>query len=157
MEVTMTTIAIISDTHGLLRPEVCEHLKQVGYILHAGDIHTKEIYDELLTYAPLFVVRGNNDKEWAEFLPSSLTISVDSITFYLIHNKNEIKQLPTEVNIVVYGHSHKYSLERKEDVLWLNPGSCGRKRFHQDVTMAILIVEDDRYRIYKINFNASYS
>lgn len=156
MEVTMTTIAIISDTHGLLRPEVCEHLKQVDYILHAGDIHTKEIYDELLTYAPLFVVRGNNDKEWAEFLPSSLTISVDSITFYLIHNKNEIKQLPTEVNIVVYGHSHKYSLERKEDVLWLNPGSCGRKRFYQDVTMAILIVEDDRYRIYKINFNASY-
>ncbi len=153
----MTTIAIISDTHGILRPEVCEHLKHVDYILHAGDIHTKEIYEELLTYAPLFVVRGNNDKEWAEFLPSTLTISVDNITFYLIHNKREIKQLPPEVNIVVYGHSHKYSLERKEDVLWLNPGSCGRKRFHQDVTMAILTVEDERYRIYKINFNTSYS
>lgn len=148
----MTTIAIISDTHGLLRPEVCEHLKQVDYIMHAGDFHTKEVYEQLLSYAPLFAVRGNNDKEWAGFLPNSLTITVDHISFYLVHKKSDIKTLPNDVNFVVYGHSHKYTLDKKEEVVWLNPGSCGKKRFHQDITMAILTVEDDKSRVYKVTF-----
>ena len=118
-------LAILSDTHGLLRPQVTEHLKGVDGILHAGDINRPEIVAKLKEYAPLFVVRGNNDKEWAEAIPRELTFSLEGVTFYMIHNKKEIGELPQGVNVVVFGHSHKYAREEKNGVLWLNPGSCG--------------------------------
>ena len=143
-------LAILSDTHGLLRPQVTEHLKGVDGILHAGDINRPEIVAKLKEYAPLFVVRGNNDKEWAEAIPRELTFSLEGVTFYMIHNKKEIEELPQGVNVVVFGHSHKYAREEKDGVLWLNPGSCGPRRFHQEITMMMAEAEDGKLQVEKI-------
>lgn len=143
-------LAILSDTHGLLRPQVTEHLKGVDGILHAGDINRPEIVAKLKEFAPLFVVRGNNDKEWAEAIPRELTFSLEGVTFYMIHNKKEIGELPQGVNVVVFGHSHKYAREEKDGALWLNPGSCGPRRFHQEITLMLAEVEAGHISIEKI-------
>ena len=81
-------LAILSDTHGLLRPQVLEHLKTADAILHGGDINQPSIVDRLEEYAPLYVVRGNNDKEWAEQLPHDLTVTLGGVTFFLVHNEH---------------------------------------------------------------------
>ena len=143
-------LAILSDTHGLLRPQVAEYLKGVDGILHAGDINRPEIVAKLKEFAPLFVVRGNNDKEWAEAIPRELTFSLEGVTFYMIHNKKEIGELPQGVNVVVFGHSHKYAREEKDGALWLNPGSCGPRRFHQEITLMLAEVEAGHISIEKI-------
>ncbi len=107
-------LAILSDTHGLLRPEVVEHLKDADAILHGGDINKQSIVDELRQYAPLYVVRGNNDKEWAEDIPHDLTVTLGGVTFFMVHNKKEIPADLTGVDVVVFGHSHKYVQEEKD-------------------------------------------
>ena len=104
-------LAILSDTHGLLRPEVAEHLKTADIILHGGDINKQAIVDQLRQYAPLYVVRGNNDKEWAEAIPHHLTVTLEGVTFYLVHNKKDLPADLTGVDVVVFGHSHKYGQE----------------------------------------------
>ena len=143
-------LAILSDTHGLLRPEVAEHLKTADAILHGGDVNKPGIVDQLERYAPLYVVRGNNDKEWAEQIPHDLTITLGGVTFYLVHNKKEVPADLTGVDAVVFGHSHKYLLEEKEGVLWPNPGSCGPRRFHQEITMMMAEVENGTLQVEKI-------
>ena len=143
-------IAILSDTHGLLRPEVVELLKTVDVILHGGDINKQSIVDELRQYAPLYVVRGNNDKDWAEAIPHDLTVTLGGVTFFMVHNKKEVpKDLPG-VNVVVFGHSHKYVQQEQDGVLWLNSGSCGPRRFHQEITMMLAEVADGRITVDKI-------
>ena len=143
-------LAILSDTHGLLRPEVVEHLKTADGILHGGDINKQEIVDQLRQYAPLYVVRGNNDKAWAEDIPHHLTVTLGGVTFAMVHNKKELPADLTGVDAVVFGHSHKYVQEEKDGVLWLNPGSCGPRRFHQEITMMTAVVEDGSIRVEKI-------
>ena len=143
-------LAILSDTHGLLRPEVAEHLKTADAILHGGDVNKPGIVDQLERYAPLYVVRGNNDKEWAEQIPHDLTITLGGVTFYMVHNKKEVPADLTGIGAVVFGHSHKYLLEEKEGVLWLNPGSCGPRRFHQEITMMMAEAEDGTLQVEKI-------
>ena len=131
-------LAILSDTHGLLRPEVTEHLKTADAILHGGDINRQSIVDELRQYAPLYIVRGNNDKDWAEAIPHDLTVTLGGVTFFMVHNRKEV------------GHSHKYVQEEKGGVLWLNPGSCGPRRFHQEITMMTAEAEDGKIRVEKV-------
>ncbi len=143
-------LAILSDTHGLLRPQVLEQLKDVDAIIHGGDIHTKKVVEELERYAPLYVVRGNNDKEWAESIPHDLTFCVGGVTFFLIHNKKEIPDSLPGVDVVIYGHSHKYVQEHRDGVLWLNPGSCGPRRFHQEITMAMMEIEHGICSVEKV-------
>lgn len=143
-------IAILSDTHGLLRPEVTERLKTVDVILHGGDINKQSIVDELRQYAPLYVVRGNNDKDWAEAIPHDLTITLDGVTFFMVHNKKEVPKDLSGVDVVVFGHSHKYMQQEQDGVLWLNPGSCGPRRFHQEITMMLAEVADGRITVEKI-------
>lgn len=144
-------LAILSDTHGLLRPEVLEHLSAADAILHGGDINKQSIVDQLSQYAPLYVVRGNNDKEWAEAIPHDLTVTLEGVTFYLVHNRKEVpKDLPG-VDVVVFGHSHKYLQEEKDGVLWLNPGSCGPRRFHQEITMMMAELTGGTLRVEKIS------
>ena len=143
-------LAILSDTHGLLRPEVAEHLKTADAILHGGDVNKPGIVDQLERYAPLYIVRGNNDKEWAEQLPHDLTVTLGGVTFYLVHNKKEVPADLTGVDAVVFGHSHKYLLEERDGVLWLNPGSCGPRRFHQEITMMMAEVENGTLQVEKI-------
>lgn len=143
-------IAILSDTHGLLRPQVVAHLKNADAILHGGDINRQSIVDELRQYAPLYIVRGNNDKDWAEAIPHDLTVTLGGVTFYMVHNKKEVAADLTGVDVVVFGHSHKYLQENKDGVLWLNPGSCGPRRFHQEITMMMAEVTDGKITVEKI-------
>ena len=143
-------IAILSDTHGLLRPQVAEHLKTADAILHGGDINKQAIADELRRYAPLYVVRGNNDKEWAEAIPHDLTVTLGGVTFFMVHNKKEIPANLSGVDAVVFGHSHRYVREERDGRLWLNPGSCGPRRFHQEITMMMAEVENGKLRVEKV-------
>ena len=144
-------LAILSDTHGLLRPQVLEHLKNADAILHGGDINKQSVVDELRQYAPLYVVRGNNDKEWAEEIPHDLTVALGGVTFYMVHNKKELPAKLDGVDVVVFGHSHKYVQEEKDGLLWLNPGSCGPRRFHQEITMMMAEVGEGKIRVEKIS------
>lgn len=146
-------IAILSDTHGLLRPEVVEYLETVDAILHGGDINRQSIVDELRQYAPLYVVRGNNDKDWAEAIPHDLTVTLEGLTFFMVHNKKEVPKDLSGVDVVVFGHSHKYMQQEQDGVLWLNPGSCGPRRFHQEITMMLAEVADGRITVDKITIS----
>lgn len=141
----MKKIGIISDTHGVLREEVLMHLEGCDVIIHGGDIGSLEIIDRLRQIAPLFVVRGNNDQEdWANEIPEIKRFEIEGIRFLLIHNRKEIKGklAKEEVDIVIFGHSHKYYNEVEEDIRYFNPGSCGRKRFGLPLTMGILKIEN---------------
>ena len=146
-------LAILSDTHGLLRPEVVEHLKTADAILHGGDINKQAIVDELRQYAPLYIVRGNNDWGWAEDIPHDLTVTLDGVTFCMVHNRKELPLNLAGVDVVVFGHSHKYVEEEKEGILWLNPGSCGPRRFHQEITMMMAEVTDGKIHVEKITIS----
>lgn len=143
-------LAILSDTHGLLRPEVAELLKSADAILHGGDINRQSIVDQLQQYAPLYVVRGNNDKEWAEAIPHDLTVTLGGVTFCVVHNRKEVPADLSEVDAVVFGHSHKYAEEERDGRLWLNPGSCGPRRFRQEITLMMAEAEDGTLRVEKI-------
>ena len=143
-------LAILSDTHGLLRPEVLEYLKTSDAILHGGDINKQSIVDQLQQYAPLYVVRGNNDKEWAQAIPHHLTVTLEGVTFFMVHNKKEVPSDLSGVDVVVFGHSHKYVQEEKDGLLWLNPGSCGPRRFHQEITMMMAEITGGKLQVEKI-------
>ena len=146
----MKRILILSDTHGLLRPEVLDYLSTADIIIHGGDINTQAIVDKLRACAPLYIVRGNNDKEWAEDLPQSLTFAVEGVRFFLIHNRAHIPADLSSVDVVVYGHSHKYACKEENGVLWLNPGSCGPRRFHQEITLAVMTVDGGHIQTEKV-------
>lgn len=136
-------IGIISDTHGLLRPEVIEQLKGCRLILHAGDINRQEILDKLEQIAPVLVVRGNNDKEWAEDIPYLQSIVCEGFHILMCHKKKDLPDDLSDVDLVVYGHSHKYADQLEKGVRWLNPGSCGPRRFNQEITMAVMELKEN--------------
>jgi len=146
----MKRIIILSDTHGLLRPEVLDYLSQADAIVHGGDINTQAIVDTLQSFAPLYIVRGNNDKEWAEHLPHNLTFTIEGIRFFMVHNKRDVPANLSDVDIVIYGHSHRYTCEDQDGVLWLNPGSCGRRRFDQEITFAGMTAEKRQFQVEKV-------
>ena len=145
-------IGIISDTHGLLRPAVLVELQSCDYILHGGDVNKPEILDTLRAIAPLYVVRGNNDKEWAEELPQYLTVTLGGVIFFMVHNKKDVPRDLGDAQVVVFGHSHKYFEQQQEGRLWLNPGSCGRRRFDQEITMATMTIDGTDYQVQKLVF-----
>ena len=146
----MKRIVILSDTHGLLRPEVLDYLANADAIIHGGDINTQAIVDTLQGFIPLYIVRGNNDKEWAEGLPQSITLTIEDVRFFVVHNKRDIPADLSDIDVVVYGHSHKYVCEDQDGVLWLNPGSCGRRRFDQEITMAVMTADDGQFQVEKV-------
>ena len=143
-------VGIISDTHGLLRPEVLDILKNCDCILHAGDVNKPEILDTLRLMGNIYVVRGNNDKDWAEGLAQTLTFSIEGVKFFMVHNKKDVAWELGDTDIVVFGHSHKYLEKTVDGRLWLNPGSCGKRRFDQEITMAVMDIEDGRYTVEKV-------
>ena len=146
----MKRVIVLSDTHGLLRPEVLAYLSQADVIVHGGDINTQAIVDTLREYAPLYIVRGNNDKQWAENLPHSLTFAIEGVRFFLVHNKKDVPPNLSDTDVVVYGHSHKYACTERDGVLWLNPGSCGRRRFDQEITFAVIMAADGHAQVEKV-------
>lgn len=150
----MTKIGVISDTHGLLRKEVIKHLQGCDAILHAGDINKPEILEELRQIAPLYVVRGNNDKgEWAEELPICLKFEIAHQHFFMAHQKKDVPKNLEQVDWVITGHSHKYLETHEGKVTWLNPGSCGKRRFGLEISMAIIEIENGQIVIHKLLLN----
>lgn len=153
MEGIMThKIAVLSDTHGLLRPEIKEILKGCQVIFHGGDVNSQKILDELKEIAPVYAVRGNNDKEWARDLPGDLEVTLFGLRIYMVHNKKH-KKGDFNGDLFIYGHSHKYEEKEENGVYWLNPGSCGPRRFKQPVTMAVVTVEEGtgNFQVEKID------
>lgn len=138
-------VGLISDTHGLLRPEALAFLEGCDHIVHGGDIGNAAILERLAQIAPLTVVRGNNDREaWARAIPVSATLAVGPVLLYAIHDLKEIDIDPAAsgVRVVVSGHSHKPACAERNGVLYINPGSAGRRRFSLPISAAELVIED---------------
>lgn len=159
----MHKIGIISDTHGLLRQEVVDMLQDCEAILHGGDFGTGKILETLEQIAPVYAVRGNND-DWVEepvplhasekpcFLPEALSIELYGVRFFMVHNKKMVPKDMSAFDIIIYGHSHMYEEKYAGRQLWLNPGSCGPRRFTLPVTMALLeITEDGAFQVGRVD------
>ena len=138
-------IGVISDTHGLLRPEALAALAGVEHILHAGDVGDIAILDALREIAPVTAIRGNVDT-WGECaeLPATDVVELAGRLFYLVHSVGDLDVEPVAagVAVVVSGHSHKASIERKKSVMYLNPGSAGPRRFSLPVTVGLVTVDE---------------
>ena len=135
-------IAVLSDTHGLLRPEVIKCIQSCEMILHAGDFDNQKVLEALQEIAPVCAVRGNNDRGWAAKLEEALEITLFGLHIYMVHNIKHLKKDLSGINLIVYGHSHKYEERRDGGICYLNPGSCGPRRFRLPVTMAVLEIEE---------------
>jgi len=142
-------IGVISDTHGLLRPEAAAALVGVDHILHAGDVGGPEILDALARIAPVTAVRGNVDVEpWANALSEREVVELRGITIYVLHDLAELDLKPEAAGMraVVYGHSHQPKIEEKNGVLYFNPGSAGPRRFRLPVSLGKLWIEKGSLR-----------
>lgn len=140
----MLRIGVISDTHGLLRPEALAFLAGSDFIVHGGDIGNAGILAALAAIAPLTVVRGNNDKgAWAGAVPASALLDAGGVRLYALHDIADLDgaALPAGVKVVVTGHSHRPRAEQRGPVLYLNPGSAGPRRFSLPITAAELLVD----------------
>ena len=140
----MHVIGIISDTHNLLRAEVKEQLKDCEMILHAGDITSEDLLNELRSVTQVIAVRGNGDRDWAADIPYERQEEVFGIRIFMTHKKKDIPEELPGVQLAVFGHSHKYEDQEKAGVRFLNPGSCGPRRWNQPITMAKMTVEDGK-------------
>ena len=137
----MFRIALVSDTHNLLRPEVLAFLRGSDHIVHAGDICGPEVIAALAQLAPLTVVRGNNDRgAWADALPHATTVKLAGVAVHVVHDISDL-ELPGEAKVVVTGHSHRPKVDEREGVLYVNPGSAGPRRFKLPVSAGELLVE----------------
>ena len=143
-------IAVLSDTHNLLRPEVLEQVKGCELILHGGDVSRQSVLDQLEGYAPVHVVRGNNDKEWAEHIPQYLDITLAGLRIFMVHKKKDLPEDLTDYDLVIYGHSHRFELREQGHTILLNPGSCGPRRFHQEISMAIVELENGKAVVTRV-------
>ena len=140
-------IGVISDTHGLLRPEAREALRGSDLILHAGDICGFEIVEELREIAPVTAVRGNNDHDpWGSRLPETVTVEVGGVRIHMLHDLHQLAIDPSAegVSVVVTGHSHQPLRERRAGILHFNPGSAGPRRFRLPVSVGRLAVRGGR-------------
>jgi uncharacterized protein len=134
-----TIVGIISDTHGLLRPEAIAALRGSHLIIHAGDVGSPEIIDELNAIAPTFTVRGNIDRgSWAARLPMTELVDAGGRTFFVLHDIAELDPPTAGFAAIVYGHSHAPKIETRDGVLYLNPGSAGPRRFRLPTSVAKL-------------------
>jgi putative phosphoesterase len=139
-------IGVIADTHGLLRPEAIDALKGSSLIIHAGDIGKPEILEALNHLAPVVAVRGNVDKEpWSQSLPLTQVVEVGQTWLYVIHELSSLDIDPSAAGFgcVIFGHSHKPSLETHNGVIFLNPGSAGPRRFKLPISVAVIDVKEN--------------
>lgn len=138
-------IGLISDTHGLLRPQALAALQGCEQLIHAGDIGKPEILEALRGIAPLTVVRGNNDQNdsWASDVPFSARLDIESVSIFVTHILADVpKPLPDGIQVVVIGHSHKPLIQQIDGVLYINPGSAGPRRFKLPISVALLHIDD---------------
>ncbi len=142
-------IGVISDTHGLLRPEALAALRGCERIIHAGDIGKPEVLDALRALAPLDAIRGNVDSgDWAASVPEHLDLEIGGLRIHVTHDVKAmgIDPIAARVDVVIAGHSHQPKIEEVDAVLYLNPGSAGRRRFKLPVSLALLDIEDGQPR-----------
>lgn len=141
----MTRVGVISDTHGLLRPEAIAFLAGSDHIIHAGDVGDPAILDALSAIAPLTVVRGNVDTDpWAARLPETARVTIGRIACYVLHDLAALNLAAAgRVRVVITGHSHKPVVSERDGVLYLNPGSAGPRRFRLPITAAELSIDGD--------------
>ncbi len=148
-------VGVISDTHGVLRPQAALALRGVELIIHAGDIGHPRVLTALEEIAPVQAVRGNTDRgEWARRLPLSRLLEVGGARLYVLHELQALDQTSRprpRFQAVIYGHSHQPRLERQDGVLYLNPGSAGPRRFTLPVTLALLRVQEGRLQAEVVN------
>ena len=140
----VTVIGLISDTHGLLRPQALEALRGVDLIIHAGDIGKPEVLEALEAIAPLHAIKGNNDRApWAKNWPDTLILAVGGVRLFLIHDVHELDFDPSGHGIaaVISGHSHRPSVATRNSVLYVNPGSAGARRFKLPVALGRLRID----------------
>ena len=145
----MFSIGVISDTHGLLRPEALAVLRGSDHIIHAGDIGAAGILEQLWLIAPVTAIRGNVDKEaWARTLPQTEVLEVAGISIYILHDRAQLDLKPEAAGfrVVVSGHSHAPKHEVRSGVLYFNPGSAGPRRFKLPVTIGRLVIDGDDVR-----------
>jgi putative phosphoesterase len=138
-------IGVISDTHGLMRPEALEALRGVDRILHAGDVGAPEVLEALARIAPVTAVRGNNDHgPWAAALPPTAVVEVAGALIYVLHDLGELDLDPRAAGLraVVAGHSHQPKQEERDGVLYFNPGSAGPRRFRLPIALGRLVVDE---------------
>ena len=141
-----TRVGVISDTHGLLRPEVLKIFKGVDLILHAGDIGDPDVLEKLRSLSDVVAVRGNNDRDtWAKKIPESRVVEIEQVRIYLLHDLKEMTLNPSVSGFqaVISGHSHKPSIQERNGVLFINPGSAGPRRFKLPISVARLKVKAD--------------
>jgi putative phosphoesterase len=137
-------VGLISDTHGLLRPEAVKLLRGVDHIIHAGDIGSPEILVELKKLAPLTAVRGNNDTgRWARSVPVKATLELEGVTIHVVH---DIADLRAKARVVISGHSHKPVIRENDGVLYVNPGSAGPRRFTLPIALGELRISKGAVR-----------
>ena len=140
----MVRIGVISDTHGLLRPEASTFLRGCDHIVHGGDVGKPEVLAALAALAPVIAVRGNVDRgEWATALPDTRRVTLAGVCLYMLHDLAELDIDPVAdgIDVVVSGHSHRPLATRRDGVLYLNPGSAGPRRFKLPVSVAEIIVD----------------
>ena len=143
------TLGVISDTHGLVRPEALAALAGVERIVHAGDIGSRDVLDALARVAPVTAVRGNNDRGgWAADIPATEVVEAGGVSLYLLHDLHELDLEPRAAGFaaVISGHSHQPRLEERDGVLYLNPGSAGPRRFKLPISLARLTIAHRRVR-----------
>ena len=143
----MIRVGVISDTHGLLRPQALAALAGSDYIVHGGDIGNAGILEQLAAIAPLTVVRGNNDRgPWAHAVPVTARLEVGSVLIYAVHDIATIDIDPAVAGaqVVIFGHSHRPLAQQRGPVLYLNPGSAGPRRFKLPISVARLDIEGSR-------------
>ena len=142
-------IGVISDTHGLLRPEAVKALKNSDLIIHPGDIGKPEVLQSLNSIAPVLAIRGNNDREaWAKTIPDILHLRVNGIGLYIIHDVShlEIDPATSGFHAVISGHSHKPGIITREHVMFINAGSAGPRRFKLPVAVVRLQIKGGKLR-----------
>ena len=150
-------LGIISDTHGLLRPEAVDALAGVEHIVHAGDVGDPALLDRLREIAPLTVVRGNIDVgRWAMALPATEMLMVGGVTLYVIHDLKELALDPAAsgIDVVISGHTHKPVVEHRDGILFINPGSAGRRRFSLPITLALLDIDEAGPRVRLVDLGS---
>ena len=139
------TVGVISDTHGLLRPEVEASLSGCDHILHAGDVGDAKVLGRLTRIAPVTAVRGNTDYgSWARDLPATEMVDIGGIFFYMLHDLARLDLEPSAagIHVVVSGHTHQPELYQERGVYYLNPGSAGHRRYDYPISVAIVRIED---------------